>query len=119
MGLGVDFDALSEGVREFVGVKFDSLKLYAIEWLALLLGEVVSTFAAALLLSGAVMFFLLALLVVLADVVGFLFSCLIVGGVLFLLAFAICFFGRRLLADVFVGRFCRIIFSIDGGNEEE
>ncbi|MBQ5706380.1 MAG: hypothetical protein IIV73_07190 [Bacteroidaceae bacterium] len=119
MNIGLDIDALSESMREFVTAKFDSLKLYAVEWLALLSAELVSVLLAALLMSGAVMFFLFALLVVLADIIGLLYSCLIVGGGLLLLSFAVCFFGQRLFADVFVGRFCRILFSLDEEDEKE
>ena len=65
MNIGLDIDALSDSMREFATAKFDSLKLYAVEWLALLSAELVSVLLAALLMSGAVMFFLFALLVVL------------------------------------------------------
>lgn len=117
MDFGPKFDNLSESAREFLDAKIDSLKLKAVESLALLSGEIVVAVVLAFLLIGACMFFLLALLVALATVVGFMYSCLIVGAVLLLLSTAVYLYGRQLFADMFVGRFCRIFFLIDGEDE--
>lgn len=51
--------------------------------------------------------------------VAFWNLAVMVIGVLLLLSFAVCFFGQRLFADVFVGRFCRILFSLDAEDEKE
>ncbi len=107
-----NFDNLSESTREFLYAEIDSLKLYAVEYLALLSGEIVTAVVLAFLLTGAGLFFLLALLVALSSIVGLLYSCLIVGAVLLVVATVVYLCGRRLLVDMFVGRFCKIFFSV-------
>ena len=61
--------------------------------------------------------FLLALLVALSAVVGLLYACLIVGGLLLLVAGFVVLSGRKLFADMFVARFCKLFFSPYDNNE--
>ena len=117
MSRDFDFDNLTESLRELASAKLDSVKLYAVESLALLSGEMVTALLLVLLLAGAAMFFLLALLVALSAVVGLLYACLIVGGLLLLVAGFVVLRGRRLFADMFVGRFCKLFFSSYDNNE--
>ena len=126
MSRDFDFDNLTESLRELASAKLDSVKLYAVESLALLSGEMVTALLLVLLLAGAAMFFLLALLVALSAVVGLLYACLIVGGLLLLVAGFVVLRGRRLFADMFVARFCKLFFSSydnnipsDDGDEKE
>lgn len=110
---------LTESLKEYADIKIVSIKLSLVEKLSLLARDILSTLIIFLLTTAALIFALLATLILIAQYIGFLYGSLVICATLASIALIVCMFRKRLFTNIFVARFSKIFFNDDTSNEKD
>lgn len=110
---------LTESLKEYVNYKIVSVKLSLVEKLSLLARDILSTLIIFFLTTTALIFALIATLILIAQHIGFLYGSLAICATLAGIALIVCLFRKRLFTNIFVARFSKIFFNDDASNEKD
>ena len=105
-----DSDTLADDIKEYVALKGDSMKLKMVEGLSLFSSGILSHLFLFLLVSMALLFFLIALMIFLSLYVGPIFGCLAVTLLLLAIGMVLYINRKRMFVDMFVRSYCRMMF---------
>ena len=119
MGVIEDFDNLSKDAQEYLKRRVDGVKMGVVEELSVMMGNAFASLVLFLFLFEALLFILIAVVVVLSRVVDVVVAMLIAGGLLVVLAAVIDFLRVRIFTDGIVRHLCRL-FSVrkEAGDEK-
>lgn len=117
MSIKENFETLYNDADEYVKRSIDSYRLFVIDSLSLLYGDVACGFVVFMLLFLAFIFMLVAMVVFLAPVTGFAVALLLAVLLLALMALLVYVFKMRLFVNRAVRRFCRILFAKEDEKE--
>ena len=119
MGVIEDFDNLSKDAQEYLKRRVEGVKMGVVEELSVMMGNAFASLVLFLFLFEALLFILIAVVVVLSRVVDVVLAMLIAGALLVVLAAVIYFLRVRIFTDGIVRHLCRL-FSVrkEAGNEK-
>ena len=119
MGVIEDFDNLSKDAQEYLKRRVEGVKMGVVEELSVMMGNAFASLVLFLFLFEALLFILIAVVVVLSRVVDVVVAMLIAGALLVVLAAVICFLRERIFTDGIVRHLCRL-FSLrkEAGDEK-
>ena len=118
MGIGENFDKFTDSVKKYLNLKSDDVKLLLVENLSLLSSDVLSVVIALFFLSTAIFFALLAILILLSQYIGFILSSFVICTSLASIALVVYLFRRLIFANIFVARFCKMLFTNNTNDEK-
>lgn len=113
------FDNLTDTLKEYANIKAVSIKISLVEKLSLLARDIFSTLIIFLLTAAALIFASMAIMILIARQIGFLYGSLLVCAILTSVAITIYIFRKRLFINMFIARFSRIFFDEDTNNEKD
>ena len=120
MNRNTDRASIAEELVSYVNMRIDSFKLSLVENLSVLLSGTFGILIFVLFLSVALMCFIAALTVLLAEAVGSLLWALLIVGGAFLIISVIAFVLRdKLIADRMVKMFSRMFFEKSDDDDED
>lgn len=119
MGIEDNLKNLTDSLKEYVNVKAISIKLSLVEKLALLARDILSTLIILFLTTAALIFALMATLILVARFIGLLYSSLVICATLASIAIIVYQLRKRLFVNMFVARFSKIFFDNERNNENE
>ena len=119
MGVIEDFDNLSKDAQEYLKRRVEGVKMGVVEELSVMMGNAFASLVLFLFLFEALLFNLIAVVVVLSRVVDVVVAMLIAGVLLVVLAAVIYFLRVRIFTDGIVRHLCRL-FSVrkEAGDEK-
>ena len=119
MGVIEDFDNLSKDAQEYLKRRVEGVKMGVVEELSVMMGNAFASLVLFLFLFEALLFILIAVVVVLSRVVDVVLAMLIAGALLVVLAAVIYFLRVRIFTDGIVRHLCRL-FSLrkEAGDEK-
>ena len=119
MGVIEDFDNLSKDAQEYLKRRVEGVKMGVVEELSVMMGNAFASLVLFLFLFEALLFILIAVVVVLSRVVDVVVAMLIAGELLVVLAAVIYFLRVRIFTDGIVRHLCRL-FSVrkEAGDEK-
>lgn len=119
MGVIEDFDNLSKDAQEYLKRRVEGVKMGVVEELSVMMGNAFASLVLFLFLFEALLFILIAVVVVLSRVVDVVVAMLIAGALLVVLATVIYFLRERIFTDGIVRHLCRL-FSLrkEAGDEK-
>ncbi len=118
MDVKQNFERLTDETREYINLRIDSTKLYMIEALSLLVGNLLSHTLFFVFLFITLIFMLAALMFLLSTIVGFMFSALIVSFISLGIGIIIYMNRKKLFADIMVNSLCKLFFPKNEINDE-
>ena len=119
MGVIEDFDNLSKDAQEYLKRRVEGVKMGVVEELSVMMGNAFASLVLFLFLFEALLFILIAVVVMLSRVVDVVVAMLIAGALLVVLAAVIYFLRVRIFTDGIVRHLCRL-FSVrkEAGDEK-
>lgn len=114
-----NFDKVTNSLREYARIKRDDIRLQCVEGLSLVATNILSMLVVVLLSAIALIFVIIAFMILVAQYIGIFYSLLVVGGVLVLMAIVVYLFRKELFANLFVERFSKIFFNEVATDEKE
>ena len=119
MGVIDDFDNLSKDAQEYLKRRVEGVKMGVVEELSVMMGNAFASLVLFLFLFEALLFILIAVVVVLSRVMDVVVAMLIAGALLVVLAAVIYFLRVRIFTDGIVRHLCRL-FSVrkEAGDEK-
>ena len=119
MGVIEDFDNLSKDAQEYLKRRVEGVKMGVVEELSVMMGNAFASLVLFLFLFEALLFILIAVVVVLSRVVDVVVAMLIAGALLVVLAAVIYILRERIFTDGIVRHLCRL-FSLrkEAGDEK-
>ena len=113
------FDNLTDNLKEYANIKIVSIKLSLVEKLSLLARDILSTLVIFFLTAAALLFALMATMILIARHIGFLYSSLLICAILGTVAFTVYLFRKKLFINMFIALFSKMFFNNDtAGNEK-
>ena len=113
------FDNLTDTLKEYANIKAVSIKLSLVEKLSLLARDIFSTLIIFLLTAAAIIFASIAIMILIARQIGFMYGSLLVCAILTSAAVTVYIFRKRLFINMFIARFSRIFFDKDTNNKKD
>ena len=118
MGIEDNFDKLIESIKEYAELKRDAIKLLCVENLSLVSSGILSFLIVILLCMTALFFAFMALIILIAKYIGFMYGSLAIGIALAIVASVVYILRKKLFANVFISRYSKIFFEDDSYNEK-
>lgn len=112
MNMDASADKLFSDARKYVDLKFDSLKLKAVEGLSVSMGRVVTLLVLMLILAIVIASFALGCVFLLGSLIdSWAGAAFIVGGVFLQLLIVLYLLRRRLFVNMFVKLFIEVLYG--------
>lgn len=118
MEIGDFLDNITRSFKEFADLKSDAVKLMLVENISLLSSDMLSGVVVFIILTAAFFIALVAVIILLAHYIGFLYGTLVVCTILIFTALIVYLLRRRLFANIFVPRFSKMFFSDESDKKE-
>ena len=109
MGVIDDFDNLSKDAQEYLKRRVDGVKMDVVEELSVMMGNAFASLMLFLNLFTAFLFFLVAAVAALSQLVGFVLAMVIAGILLLVVAFVVYSLRVRIFTDGIVRHLCRLM----------
>lgn len=119
MEIKQNFDNLTDDIKEYIALKSDSVKLQIVENLSLVSSDIFSYLIFFSFIFVSFLFLLFALMLFIAQYLGLLYSSLVIGVFLAIIALVIFVNRKYIFGDMFVNRFCKMFFSDNVVNNEK
>lgn len=111
MGVKENLNTLYSDTHEYAERSIDNCKLTLVKYLSLLFGDMACYFVVFMLLFLALIFMLVAMVVLLAPVTGFFIALAMAVVLLAAIALGVFLFRERLFVNIAVKRLCRMLFE--------
>lgn len=119
MGVIEDFDNLSKDAQEYLKRRVEGVKMGVVEELSVMMGNAFASLVLFLFLFEALLFILIAVVVVLSRVVDVVVAMLIAGALLVVLAAVIYSLRERIFTDGIVRHLCRLFLVRKEAGDEK
>lgn len=101
---------LTDETSEYVNLRIESTKLYMVETISLFASTLISRILFFVFLTISFIFMLVALMLFLSTIVGYVVSSLLVSLLLLVVAIMVYANRKRMFGDMMVNSLCRIFF---------
>ena len=113
------FDNLTDDLKEYADLKIVSIKISFVEKFSLLSRDILSIIIVIFLIATALLFALLAIMILISRYIGLLYSSLLVCTILVTFALAVYLFRKKLFTNIFVTLFSKMFFNNDTSNKNK